>query len=183
MNSMKNHDEVPVLCTHCREPLSTVYVSNAFERDEMELHYILCGCGNVMESVIEEGVITELFETPESYTKETAKKIRHAFEMFDTDPDTPSFEFFSLKGNVLIDKTDSNKNLLLQTVKNKLKGNTLEKVSRKMAEKGLFPNNKPSDGVSSDESYYHYDDDYDNYYGDDYDESDYDDDEEEEEME
>ena len=183
MNSMKNHDETPVPCTHCREPLSTVYVGNAFERDEMELHYILCGCGNVMESVIKEGVITELFETPESYTKETAEKIRHAFEMFDIDPDTPSFEFFSLKGNVLIDKTDSNKNLFLQTVKNKLKGNTLEKVSKKMAKQGFFPNNKPKDDVPSDEPYNNYDRDYDNYYGDDYDESDYDDDEEEEEME
>ena len=183
MNSMKNHDEVPVLCTHCREPLSTVYVGNAFERDEMELCYILCGCGNVMESVIEEGVITELFETPESYTKETAEKIRHAFEMFDIDPDTPSFEFFSLKGNVLINKTDSNKNLLLQTVKNKLKGNTLEKVSKRMAKERFLPNNKPSDSVSSDERHDNYDDDYDNYYSDGYDENDYDEEDEEEEVE
>lgn len=149
MKLLLNHSGNPLSCTHCKDPLTTVYLSDAFEREEETLHYIICGCGNVMEAVLEdteEGkVISKVFKTPENYTKETAERIRHAFDLFEGDSYVPSFEFFSIKGNVLLNKEDTEKNLLLSTLKNKLKGNTLSKKKKEMEKKGLSMNPMPLD--------------------------------------
>ena len=142
MNKIEKDYNKDITCTHCKKAIDSIYRSNFFEREGETLCYIICSCANVMEAVIEDDVIIEVRETPEKYTEETARKIRHAFELFEEE-DGLIFDAFSVKGNVLIDMNDMDSNLLVSTAKNKMKGNTVKNRRKK----GEMPSEEDMDRI------------------------------------